>query len=286
MQGTDVPKQLGRDQQRAVDAALSGRCVFITGGAGVGKSYTLHAVVSALTSRRRRVVVTASTGTAAINVDGTTIHSWAGLLDTSATAGEWAERIWSWGVYMDKYRSADVLVLDEISMVDCELLEKVDYLLRYLRGCRVAGHPLFPQHELVHELHPLPFAGLQVITIGDFFQLPPVDKENKAITADEDDAEDECRQAGSSGQWRQPSTQLSQAAQQLPEAGPGGGDPDADQPGRPGQSSELARQPRVAANLAQAVEGQEVLHLVLAGRVGVQVAVTVAALRNPQCLSL
>jgi hypothetical protein len=42
------------------------------------------------------------------------------------------------------------------------LLLQVDYLLRYLRGSRVVRHPLFPEHEVVHELHPLPFAGLQV----------------------------------------------------------------------------------------------------------------------------
>jgi hypothetical protein len=68
-------------------------------------------------------------GTAAINVNGTTIHSWAGLLDANASAGVCAERLWSWAKYMDTYRSTDVLVLDEISMVDCELLEKVCMLL-------------------------------------------------------------------------------------------------------------------------------------------------------------
>lgn len=59
-----MAQTLGPDQQRAVNIALSGKSLFLTGGAGVGKSHTLHSITAALTSQGRRVAVTASTGEA------------------------------------------------------------------------------------------------------------------------------------------------------------------------------------------------------------------------------
>ena len=72
---------LDTDQRRAVDLALAGRHLFLTGGAGVGKSFTLRAIISHLVARHgeRAVAVTASTGCASVHIDGQTLHSLAGV---------------------------------------------------------------------------------------------------------------------------------------------------------------------------------------------------------------
>lgn len=66
---------LTSDQQKALDAVNSGRNVFITGGAGTGKSYLLRAIVYSLMSAGKNVVVCAPTGIAAANIGGMTIHT-------------------------------------------------------------------------------------------------------------------------------------------------------------------------------------------------------------------
>lgn len=149
---------LGVDQRRVMEAVTErGASVFFTGNAGTGKSYLLRAVVEELNRIHRRsgVFVTASTGIAAANVGGTTLHSFAGIglgEDDAATMARTlkakARRRWC---------DAKVLVIDEISMLDGRLLDKLDSLARNVRN-RPAE----------------PFGGIQLILVGDFFQLPPV----------------------------------------------------------------------------------------------------------------
>ena len=68
---------LDPDQQRALRLALAGHNLFLTGGAGVGKSFTLRTIIAALEELHgeRHVAVTASTGTASVHVDGQTLHT-------------------------------------------------------------------------------------------------------------------------------------------------------------------------------------------------------------------
>ena len=149
---------LGVDQRRVMEAVTErGANVFFTGNAGTGKSYLLRAVVEELNRIHKHsgVFVTASTGIAAANVGGTTLHSFAGIglgEDDAATMARTlkpkARRRWC---------DAKVLVIDEISMLDGRLLDKLDSLARNVRN-RPAE----------------PFGGIQLILVGDFFQLPPV----------------------------------------------------------------------------------------------------------------
>jgi len=123
---------------------------FITGNAGTGKS-TIIELFRAQT--KKNIVILAPTGLAANNVRGQTIHSFfrfpPKLMDREA--------VQNIRVYGDLYQKIDTIIIDEASMVRADLLDAVDMFLR------AKGRDPF-----------LPFGGIQVILVGDLFQLPPV----------------------------------------------------------------------------------------------------------------
>ncbi|HEU4984649.1 MAG TPA: AAA family ATPase, partial [Nitrososphaera sp.] len=134
----------------------SGASVLLTGAAGTGKTYVLNKFIRRAKRARKSVAVTATTGLAATHLNGTTIHSWSGIgvhdsLDKYAAAKLGKGR-------QDLVRKADILVIDEISMLHDFRLDMVDEILRMVRD------------------NVEPFGGLQVILCGDFFQLPPVNR--------------------------------------------------------------------------------------------------------------
>lgn len=128
----------------------SDRSVFITGRAGTGKSTLLDYFRC---QTKKNVVVLAPTGVAALNVQGETIHSFFQFrpditLDKVKTLS---------GSKKELLRNLDTLIIDEISMVRADLLDCLDRALRLNRE--------FPD---------LPFGGVQMVMIGDLYQLPPV----------------------------------------------------------------------------------------------------------------
>lgn len=134
---------------RVVSLIQSGApMVFVTGGAGTGKS-TLIDVIR--TRCRKRMAVVAFTGVAALNVRGSTIHSFFKLppriCDRSEIKAVGDRKM---------YRELELLVIDEVSMVRGDLMDNIDRFLRVNRSSQV------------------PFGGVQVVLIGDPFQLPPV----------------------------------------------------------------------------------------------------------------
>lgn len=124
------------------------RNVFITGKAGTGKSTLLQLFRS---TTRKNIVVLAPTGIAALNVKGQTIHSFFGFPPRFITAKEIKK-----SPSLKLLKKVDTLVIDEISMVRADLLDAIDRSLR------------------LNLETSLPFGGLQVILIGDLFQLPPI----------------------------------------------------------------------------------------------------------------
>lgn len=135
---------------------MEGASVFITGSGGTGKSHLLNALREELYAMRRNVHVTASTGVAALEVRGVTLHSWAGIGLGNGDAAQLLQGIRRNPKAAKRWRTVDTLFIDEISMVDPELFEKLDYIARTLRRDQ------------------RPFGSIQVILFGDFFQLPPV----------------------------------------------------------------------------------------------------------------
>ena len=175
--------ELNTQQGRAVELAASGVNLFITGGAGTGKSFTLNRVITALEQLHGRDAVykTASTGIAATVIGGTTLHSFAGIGMAQGTVTDWVRS-------MSKYSKARwavcrALVIDEVSMLDGDFFDKLDHLARTLLGvdacfggiqvdlARSPARPLALSSTLTLTLT----LGLsQLVLCGDFFQLPPV----------------------------------------------------------------------------------------------------------------
>jgi ATP-dependent DNA helicase PIF1 len=148
---------LNLGQKAAYLRALAGANLFITGEAGTGKSYLLRSVIAGLEEKHPgALAATAPTGIAASHINGTTIHSWAGIGLGKGTPEALAEKVSKNSGACARWRAAKTLVVDEISMLDASLFSALDLIGRTVRGgCR-------------------PFGGLQVIACGDFFQLPPV----------------------------------------------------------------------------------------------------------------
>ena len=140
-----------QEQQMAYElVAQTNSSFFLTGRAGTGKTTFLHNVQEMVD---KRFITLAPTGVAAILAGGDTIHSFFGLpmdVCTPGTCGKMNEtRILA-------LMHADTIIIDEVSMVRCDILDAVDYTMRrVLKNNR-------------------PFGGKQMIFVGDMFQLPPV----------------------------------------------------------------------------------------------------------------
>ncbi|KAF8299679.1 putative DNA repair and recombination helicase protein PIF5 [Trypanosoma cruzi] len=150
--------ELSDDQRRAVELALQRRNLFVTGGAGTGKSLVIREIVRQMREGgRRSVFVTATTGVAALNVRGSTINSFAGVKFGDGEARELLKWVRRNRRAAGRWKYCQTLIIDEISMMDPELLDKLDYIARAIR--RRADEP---------------FGGIHVILCGDFLQLPPI----------------------------------------------------------------------------------------------------------------
>lgn len=142
--------------RKAIDLVRKGRSFFITGKAGTGKTTLLKKIVAECRAKGNNIAVTAPTGGAAKNAEGQTLHSMFGLPTTMYIPGKMSMRYHLDEVREKVVRYLDVLIIDEISMVRCDVLDMVDLTLKYYKGNKK------------------PFGGIQVVFFGDLFQLPPV----------------------------------------------------------------------------------------------------------------
>lgn len=145
------------DQQIAFDRVTQGRSVFISGPAGTGKSFLINALVHWAAENGRNCAITATTGNAAFLIGGRTLHSFLGIGLANAPAESLAARTMKTHVGI-RIRKLHMLIIDEISMISDELLDKISEYL-----CIVRKRP--PSQ---------PFAGIQMVFVGDPCQLPPV----------------------------------------------------------------------------------------------------------------
>ncbi len=157
-----------REQRAALEAVVQRReNVFITGGAGTGKTHVLREVVDALRAHGRQVVVTASTGVAAAAIGGTTLHEFTGVGLAREPLQQLLAKFARRRDAQERWQDIDVLVIDEISMVQPRFFEVVNAIAGNAR-CPGGTSPFF-----AHRYQPA-FGGLQVVVFGDFFQLAPV----------------------------------------------------------------------------------------------------------------
>ncbi|MEB3767826.1 AAA family ATPase [Acinetobacter sp. MD2] len=143
-------------QATALNLLKAGENVFLTGSAGAGKTYTLNQYIQYLKARKVNVAITASTGIAATHMNGMTIHTWAGIGIKDSLSDDDLKRMKERKYLKEHLENAQVLIIDEISMLHAKQLNLVNQVLKYFKESDEA------------------FGGIQVIVAGDFFQLPPV----------------------------------------------------------------------------------------------------------------
>ncbi|OZJ06814.1 hypothetical protein BZG36_00001, partial [Bifiguratus adelaidae] len=162
---SSVEVQLSFEQKYILDLVIKqGESIFFTGSAGTGKSVLLREIIRMLRGRNKlsQIAVTASTGIAACNIGGITLHSFAGIGMGADKVEVLVKRIRSNKRLKRRWEETRVLIIDEVSMVDGGLFDKIEQIAREVRGIEA------------------PFGGIQIVLAGDFFQLPPVDKSGGA----------------------------------------------------------------------------------------------------------
>lgn len=148
---------LNPDQSEALDLLKSGENVFLTGGAGCGKSYVIKHFTRELNLKQMPIL--ASTGAAAVLLGGRTFHSFFGLGIMEGGADATFQRASQDRKLMRRLNEVEGVILDEVSMISGEALMIAEALSQKARDSR------------------LPWGGMRVIAVGDFAQLPPVTRQ-------------------------------------------------------------------------------------------------------------
>jgi ATP-dependent DNA helicase PIF1 len=145
-------------RSKLMAAVMRRKNVFMTGQGGTGKTVLIKLLHEKLTAMGNKAYVVATTGMAATLIGGTTIQRWAGVGLAKEEVPELMKRMGR--DTRKRWRETDVLIIDEVSMLDPDLLVKFDEIGKRIRG----SHLQF-------------FGGIQIIASGDFLQLPPVKPE-------------------------------------------------------------------------------------------------------------
>ena len=145
----------------------NGENIILSGSGGTGKTFSLRKIAEYLTKQSKTIACTATTGVAAINlnvpeykISGSTLHSWAGVGLAQGEAKKLHAKVHHDQRASKRWLYTDVLIIDEVSMLGADFIDKLDYIGRGIRSNKDK-----------------PFGGIQLILSGDFLQLPPVNEE-------------------------------------------------------------------------------------------------------------
>ena len=141
---------------------INGKNIFMSGPAGTGKTFLIKFIKNICKQTHKNCQVTALTGCAALllDCDAKTIHSWSGIgAANSDDVNYYLKKLKKNNKYL-LWKEINVLIIDEISMLSKKFFNLLDSLGKKIRG------------------NDLPFGGIQLVFSGDFFQLPPVSKDN------------------------------------------------------------------------------------------------------------
>ena len=149
-------------QQKAYDAVvIQKKNVFITGPGGAGKSEVIKRIKYDLEIKYKKLTaITSLTGISANIIGGVTLHSYLGIQLGTRSFKKLYDLVMSQLKIRSRWRSTDVLIIDEISMLTIKLFEKLEKLARVIRCDK------------------RPFGGMQIVLVGDFCQLPPVGEDS------------------------------------------------------------------------------------------------------------
>ncbi len=151
------------DQNQALDILKMGHNVFLTGSPGSGKTFLLNRYIDYLKKHNKAVAITASTGIAATHMNGITLHSWSGIGIKDSISDTEVRALAKRKYLIKRIKATKVLIIDEVSMLKAGQFDAVEKICRMFKGSF------------------LPFGGIQVICSGDFFQLPPIERNSDEV---------------------------------------------------------------------------------------------------------
>lgn len=139
--------------------------VFLTGPAGTGKTHSINMFKSWCQDHNKKFAVTSTTGSSALLTGGRTIHSWAGIRYGDEDVDILIQNIRQDPKVLRRWRTTQILIIDEISMLSAEIFEKLNAIGQDIR------------------YNTKPFGGMQIVLSGDFAQLPPVKSTRKCFNS-------------------------------------------------------------------------------------------------------
>jgi len=149
-------------QKEALNSILDGKNVFLTGPGGTGKSHLLKIFIerynktNILSDSEKKLYVTSTTGISSLLINGKTLHSYAGIGLGNKSSEFYIDKIKKNYKLKNRWINTKILIIDEISMLEPELFEKLEIIARKVRN------------------NEKKFGGIQLVISGDFLQLPPV----------------------------------------------------------------------------------------------------------------
>jgi ATP-dependent DNA helicase PIF1 len=160
-----TPITLSPEQELALKEYVAGKNIFLTGPGGSGKTELIKQMVHIGKEQGKEVQVCALTGCAALllNCGAKTVHSWAGIGLAVGDNHDIIKKLIDSKVKakIQKWKKTDILIIDEVSMMSKKIFNLLDEIGRRIR-----------------KKYDVPFGGIQVVFSGDFYQLPPVSKNN------------------------------------------------------------------------------------------------------------
>lgn len=155
---------LNEKQNEAFKAMINGKNIFITGPGGSGKSHVINSFVNYyknnIENDENKLYVTSSTGLSSLLINGITIHQYSGIGTGEKDIEYYVKSIQKKKIVRERWKNTSVLIIDEISMINSNLFEKLDIIAQRIRK------------------NNKPFGDIQIICSGDFLQLPPVKSED------------------------------------------------------------------------------------------------------------
>jgi len=147
---------LSEGQCAAINSVLNGENILLTGPAGTGKSFTIEKIKQIFTHKLKKTIgITSTTGASAILIGGRTIHSWSGI-GICGSKESALKRVMTYAKPQARIEATSLLIIDEVSMMPSHVLDILNYVFKIVRRCS------------------MPFGGIQVVLVGDFYQLSPV----------------------------------------------------------------------------------------------------------------